>query len=309
MLTQQLESAPAGAGLLINKTNLEHELTKQWVEENKSHYVFLPGGCPPDGDLDVSDRELCTKKILRGRINILISHRYIDRNMTLEALVKLETEDEPEFLNLPKTAYAQSKELSDTYGPKGTSPRGLVILHSLTGKEPQFVKRIEEVLLPKEIPETLIELAGYLRQETPKVLDGVKDPVLANVAKLTHKEMLQACQDTYTVIDDHLQTMEGEQVDRSKPNGFGKAKIDRFDAFYYRQLKRDPRFPNGQPSTPANSNMTINTQPQQAGTTPQAELKECPECFEFIMKKAIKCRFCDYRYPGVEDKTNKKKDN
>jgi len=300
----QIEAAaPVGAGLITNKQSLEHELTKQWVEYNKNHYVFLPGGCPPNGDLDLSDRELSIKKVMRGRITLLVSHRYVDRNMTLEALVKLETEDEPEFLNVPKTAYDQAKELFDTYGAKGTSPRGLVILSSLTGKQPDFVQRVEEVLLPK-IPDTLMDLAIYLRDVSAKNIAEVKDPVLAAVAKACHKEMLAACSDTYIIIDDHLQTMEGEQVDRSKPNGFGKAKIDRFDKYYYGQLKRDPKYPGGQVISPINSNVPINqtqsSQQVQVAPTPQAELKECPECAEFIMLKAKKCRFCDYKYPAQE---------
>lgn len=290
-----------GAGLVASQGRDQHDFAKVWFDVNQDHYIFMPGGSPPSGNLDVKDRILCTPTIFRGRFNRIFSTNYQDRNMSLSAYDKIEEGDEPQFILVPKPARDQADELLNAYASKDDD-RGLSLLSSLTGKSQSYVAEVERFMLPEKLPDFFLDLAFYIENTTARKLDDAQLSTQdRRIYEACYSEMIDAIKRTYEFMTNYIQSTEGEQVDRSKPNGTGKSKLDKADRYYYGQIKGNPTYPTGIIINPSNASvLTSQGAPsQQVVNAPNVPMKDCPECGESVKAIARKCRFCEYKFDEV----------
>lgn len=289
MITNVKDLRP-GVGLDFSKaTDITDRDQDDFIKASLPHYVYMPGGAPPDGDLWVGDRALKVPVVYRGRIMRLTNFSYRERNQSEAALLKENPEDVPEDIRWVKTAKDQAEELTLSY-----NGRGLHVLNSITGVPVEQVAILEEVILPV-VPASLIKTINELEGAANDRVAAMQDKVLRKLAEKLLPEMLAAAHEAWFYQTDYIDATESEQIERSKPGGVGKARLDKADRYYYAQLERQPAHASG----------VIVSQGPQIGAQSQKEVVtkatiDCPECDETIGANARKCRFCGFELRPME---------
>lgn len=288
-----LPTRKPGAGLNIDMPEVALSENEQVREKlRKVHYIYMPGGAPGAaagsphyGDLWVGDREtISIQYVMRGVINPLKTFSYRTRNQSPENLMKENKDDQPEFVYYTMLAGEQAHELFESYNDKSMR-RGLCILHSISGKEPELVQELEGVIQPS-IPGTIVEIVRMLFNESVSRVKAITDPKKKSLAGKLLTEMQTAANQALTFHVDYVNKAEGEQVARSKPGGVGKLELNKVDEYYFNQLGRQPSNANG-------SLLLAN-----AAANAQADpvTKDCADCGNAVPYRARLCHFCRYEF-------------
>lgn len=289
---------------LITEAQIEREKLKS------SHYVYFPLGSPPVsedirpghehyGDLYIGDRRTLHRQwIRRAVVEEFRSFAYWERDQTNEALDKENAEDVDEFSPWLMLAGEQAHELFVAYNSR-LDPRGLSILHSITGTPADIVTKLAKLILP-ETPDTIIKIVKELKHAAAARVAAIHDVRLKDIASKLLEEMQRAANAGHAYAVAYIQRTEAEQIARSTPNGFGKLQIDSADLYYYAQLEREPANPAGSMLEVARSQEAAEQAPK------EPEMKECPRCYELIRFKTLYCRYCELDLNPQPEKKDKK---
>lgn len=278
----------------------EAERRKQY----QTHYLFLPGGAPLKGTLDLFDRQgFSVRGIPRARLVPLVNQNYQvaeichpDKAETLLLNGPPQDEDYDGLMDAVKTARDQAMELFESYG-NPIFGINLIIVESLTGVglgatdliKVDVAEEIEPLLLieiePGVMPRDLIEIRDCLEGAPERIRAAECSNQVRELASAAGAEMLQAVYDRIDAARTHCETSINE-VASAKAGHEGKKALDGNDAYWFKQLQRKP---------PAEDLGTPLSVPTKAETEAEGRV-ECPDCAEYIKAQAKVCRFCGARF-------------
>lgn len=189
------------------------------ANKHLDHYVFCLE------DIDLTDRQISTRRISKGRITRLydIGTQVVDMSeeaLTREGTAGQQDEERDMMTTYIKSAWDQALELYINYGN-----RGLIILESLTGLGTAKVKAIEEYLL-SDVPHNLDEFKSKLSEVTTSA------DVTGQLMDKVRSEIYECIQRTSAYRSDIVDKAEGEMTARTLPNGTGLNRVTSGIRFY-----------------------------------------------------------------------------
>src|SRR5688572_25434781 len=210
-----LDTQSAGAGIKPRVLTSDPIVNEQ-LRKHQSHYVFSPGET-----LALGDRQLSAISVPQGRLTLLESHPYLERNRSTEYI---KGEDKNEFITYTKTAVDSAREVIVAF-LWGGMPKAFII-RSLTGVEPERAVMIENVLVPS-LPSSLKKFAQHLLVDARRNIEvaGLQGSDF-ELAEAVRKEMLDAVNKVVKLQSAYLNKTERELINSRKPNGKGKSDLD-----------------------------------------------------------------------------------
>lgn len=219
-----MDTQAAGAGIKPRALDTVDEQ----MRKHAAHYIFSPGET-----LALGDRQLSTISVPQGRLTLIESHTYLDRNRSADYI---RGEDKNEFIPYTKSALDSVRELTVAFLWAGMAKA--FIIKSLTGVSPEKAAQIESVLVP-ELPSSLKRFAQHLLGDARRNIEvaGLQGSDF-ELADAVRKEMLDAVNKVIKLQSAYLNKTERELINSRKPNGRGKSDLDKVDRHYYRMLER-----------------------------------------------------------------------
>ena len=222
-----VDTQTAGAGIRPRIITSD-PIVEEQMRKHLPHDVFSPGET-----LALGDRQLSAVSIPQGRLTLIESHSYLERNRSTEYI---KGEDKNEFITYTKTALDSAREVISAF-MSGEMFKAFII-NALTGVSPDKAIQIESILVP-ELPSSLKKLAQYLLGESRRNIEsaGLQGED-AELAEAVRKEMIDATKKVIMLQSTYLDRTERELINSRKPNGKGKSSLDGLDRHYYRMLER-----------------------------------------------------------------------
>lgn len=266
------DTQTAGAGIRP-RVLTEDKVISEQLRKHVPHYVFSPGET-----LALGDRQLSALSVPRGRLTLIESHPYMERNRSAEYI---RGEDKNEFITYTKTALDSAREVVVAF-LWGGMPKAFII-KSLTGIEPDKVVMIESILVP-ELPSSLKKLSQHLLGEARRNIEvaGLQGSDF-ELADAVRREMLDAVNKVIKLQSAYLNKTERELINSRKPNGKGKSDLDDLDRLYYKMLER---------KVPLESDLDFVAEQELKNETPESEaatgsFAEAVEALKAIAERMI----------------------
>lgn len=299
------------------RSERQRERQRQRELANAVHYLFLPGGSPPGGTLDISDR-ICVnapgslerprgKFIPQGRLVPLrsffypapvLAHETTSRQIFETGVYEVDDEGCPPVIDAFQPAAAQAVEVFEAYGNNDYGI-GLVIVHAVTGVE-GIEEWLEPLLWPaamwpqkKKVLDPDVDILGMIEmlQGAPQRIQNAQlSQELKKIAMNAWKECMDA---TYRIKARAEKSCESavNEVESARLGHEGAKQLDSTARYWFRQLRATP---------PRDEVFTVNTKTPPAGeAVDPTQYKNCAFCDELIKKAALKCRWCNELQPGV----------
>lgn len=219
---------------IINKYVKNQESLKNSAQRRAYdiHYVFSPGQ-PIKVNPHLLPTSFYGEAFPKAQICPLFFCFDRRHNLDAEAMDNFTGTSEFTLKDYPIPPLIQAVEMMTAY-----SDKGLIILDSLTGKEPNVVAEAENLLIPDSTA-TLIAIEKHLQYEAPYTINSSNfSQAMKDTLEQTRQEMLAAIRMSKQFQGDCIAAFEGEVL-ACQNTGFGRTKADPNERLYYYNLERD----------------------------------------------------------------------